>query len=157
MDGGAAQTLGELCAAPAKQLGERRGIQVMTHLEIRVAGGARELVPRTHQLAVIAAEDAIADPLAQLHRDRAVVLDGEIGNAAARIEAPGRNDRPRRAGGDARLGGATVRARRLIERERQNGEQLPEEEPRAALTRDEVGVLADPAETGVTRERLLEH
>src|SRR5256885_3316395 len=74
----------------------------MAHLEIRVRGRARELVPRTHQLAVVTAVDAIADRLAQLNRNGAVVLDGEIGDAAPRIQPPGGDDRTGGAGRDAR-------------------------------------------------------
>ena len=44
-----------------------------------------------------------------------------------------------------------------IRRQRQVGEDLAEKEPRAGIARDEIGVLADPAEAGIARERVLEH
>src|SRR5256885_16422911 len=121
----------------------------MAHLEIRVRGRARELVPRTHQLAVVTAVDAMADRLAQLNRNGAVVLDGEVGDAASRIQPPGGDDRTGGAGRDARLAAAAVGAGALIHRQRQVRQDLAEKEPRAALACDEVGVLADPAEPRV--------
>src|SRR5256885_130468 len=91
----------------------------MAHLEIRVRGRARELVPRTYELAVVTAVDAIADRLAQLNRNGAVVLDGEIGDAAPRIQPPGGDDRTGGAGRDARLAAAAVGGGALIHRQRQ--------------------------------------
>src|SRR5256885_7162493 len=91
----------------------------MAHLEIRVRGRARELVPRTHQLAVVTAVDAIADRLAQLDRNGAVVLDGEIGNAAPRIQPPRGDDRTGGAGRDTGLAAAAVGTGALIYRQRQ--------------------------------------
>ena len=44
-----------------------------------------------------------------------------------------------------------------VHRQRQVGEDLAEEEPRAVVPVEQVGVLADPAEARVARERLLEH
>ena len=55
------RTLGareELLLGPREQLREPRGIESMPRLEVRMRGGARELVPRAHQLAVVAAVDA---------------------------------------------------------------------------------------------------
>src|SRR5438046_1261933 len=157
VDGRATHALLELRRAPAEQLRQRRRIQAMAHLEIRVRGRARELVPRTHQLAVVTAVDAIADRLAQLNRNGAVVLDGEVGDAAPRVQPPGGDDRTGGAGGDARLAAAAVGAGALIHRQRQVRQDLAEKEPRAPLARDEVGVLADPAEPGIAGQRLLEH
>src|SRR5207248_2613944 len=157
VDGRATHALLELRLAPAEQLRQRCGIQAMAHLEIRVRGRARELVPRTHELAVVAAVDAIADRPAQLDRNGAVVLDGEIGDAAPRIQPPGGDDRTGGAGRDARLAAAAVGAGALIDGQRQVRQDLAEKEPRAPLARDEVGVLADPAEPGIPGERLLEH
>ena len=41
--------------------------------------------------------------------------------------------------------------------QRQVGEHLADEEPRAGIARDQIGVLADPAEPGIARQRLLQH
>src|SRR6516164_4336175 len=131
MDGRAAHALLKLRFGPAEELRQRRAVEVVAHLEIRVRRRTCELVPRTHELTVIAAEDAVADERAELHRDRAVVLDGEIGDATSGIEPVGGDDGARRTGRAARLAGPAVRARRFIEREREIGEDLPEKEIRA--------------------------
>src|ERR1700751_721223 len=98
MDGRPARALLELIRAPAKQLSERRGIEVVPHLEVRMRRSAGEFVPGAHELTVIAAEDAVADRGAQLRRDCGLVLDGEVGDAAPRIEPERGDDRPGRAG-----------------------------------------------------------
>ena len=49
-----------------------------------------ELVPRADRQAIVAAIDAVADQRPQRRIDRALVLDGEIGDAAPRIETVGR-------------------------------------------------------------------
>jgi len=46
---------------------------------------------------------------------------------------------------------------RRIDGQRQVREDLAEKKPRAIVTVEQVGVLADPAEARVARERLLEH
>ena len=63
--------------------------------ELGLAAGLRELVPRADREAIVAAVDAVADQRAQLARDRALVLDGEVGDAAPRIEPVGRRETPR--------------------------------------------------------------
>jgi len=45
----------------------------------------------------------------------------------------------------------------LIARQFQRGEDRSEEQPRAIMARDEIGVLALPAEPGGLRQRLLHH
>ena len=55
------------CAALQRNSSGKRGrIQAVAHLEVRVRGGPRKLVPRAHELAVVAAVDAVADGGAQL-------------------------------------------------------------------------------------------
>ena len=87
-----------------------RSVEPVPRLEIRMRGGARELVPRAHELAVVASVDAVAHHAPQLRRNRAVQLDGEIGDAAPRIELLRRGDRAGGAGGYTRRAGAAVRA-----------------------------------------------
>ena len=50
-----------------------------------------------------------------------------------------------------------MRARRRVDRQRQVDVDLAEEEPRAAVLVDQAGVLADPAQARVARERAFEH
>src|SRR5262249_60312657 len=106
MDRRASRARFPLRLRPAKELREFLCIEVVPHLEVGVRRRAGKLVPRAHELAIIAAEDAVADRWAQLHRDGTVMLDGEIGDAAPRIEAVGCDDRARGAGRDAGLAGA---------------------------------------------------
>src|SRR5690349_16050596 len=51
--------------------------------------GLRKFVPRTHGEAIVAAEDAVADQRPQFLRDRPLMLDRQIRDAAARIELIG--------------------------------------------------------------------
>src|SRR5437763_218741 len=157
LDGRAAQARIDTGRAPSEELRERGGIEAVTDLEVRVRRRLREFVPRTDQLAVVAAVDAIADRFAEPLGDGAPVLDGEVGDAAACIEAPGRDDGSRGAGRNAGLTASAVGAGGLVRRQRQVRQDLAGKEPGAAMARDEVGVLADPAESGVAGERLLEH
>ena len=46
----------------------------------------RKTVPRTDRQAIVASENPVAHGRAQFHRDRAFQLDGQIGNAAARVQ-----------------------------------------------------------------------
>src|SRR5688572_26734236 len=96
-DGRALQPLRELRLGPREELDERGAIEAVARAEILFRARLREAVPRAYELAVVAAVHAVADERAQLLGDRALVLDGEIGNAASRIELVGRADRARRA------------------------------------------------------------
>ena len=78
-----------------REIGELRRAQFFARGEFGLAPGLRELVPRAHREAIVAAIDAVADRFAEFVRDRALVLDGEIGNAAPRIELVGRRETPR--------------------------------------------------------------
>ena len=52
----------------------------------------REFIPGADRQAIIATIDAIAHWLAEFLRDRAVMFDREVGNAAPRIQAIGRRE-----------------------------------------------------------------
>ncbi len=67
----------------------RRG-QFFARPQIHLPGALREFVPRTHRQAIVAAINAVAHLHAELARDGALILDGEIGNAASRIQPIGR-------------------------------------------------------------------
>ena len=146
----------KLRLAPSEYLDERRAVETVPYLEVLLYAGAGEFVPRTHELAIVAAVDAVADGVAQLERNRARKLDGEIGDAAPRIQSIGRDDGARGAGRQARTAGSAVRCARLIHRQREAQIDLADEEIRSGSAIDEVGVLADPPEPGVARERFLE-
>ena len=76
----------ELNLAPREQFDQPRVVQPVPHLEVGQRAHARELVPRTGKLAVVAAVDAVADQRPQLGRDRAGVLDRQVADAAPRVE-----------------------------------------------------------------------
>ena len=129
----------------------------MPRQEVGFRGRCREAVPRADQLAVVAAEDAVADRCPQRFRDWAVVFDGQVADAEPRIESIGGDDRAGWADVDAGLAGAAVVLCRVIDGQLEVGVELTEEEPRAGSAVDQVGVLADPAEPGTLGERFLEH
>src|ERR1700741_1930787 len=82
----AAQALVEFPFRPAEELDQRRVVEALADLEIRLMGRLGEAVPRAGELAIVAAVHAIADERPQLDGNRALVLDREIGDAASRVE-----------------------------------------------------------------------
>src|SRR5262249_4814192 len=123
----------------------------------RLVAGWRELVPRAHRQTMVAAEDAVADRGAQLARNRPLVLDGEVRDAAARIEPIGCGKRRRRADVKTSTTSAAVIDLRRVRRQIERGEDRAEKQPRAELARDQIRVLALPPEAGGGGERLLHH
>src|SRR5581483_7971870 len=63
--------------------------QLRARGEFCLAAGLRELVPGADGEAIVAAIDAVAHRLAELAGYRALVLDGQMGDAAPRIELVG--------------------------------------------------------------------
>ena len=116
-----------------------------------------ELVPRAHREAIVAAIDAVADRFAEFVRDRSLVLDGEIGDAAPRIELVGRGKCRRRTDVEAGPAGAAMIGLGIIARQLERGEDRAEKQPRAELARHEIGVLALPAQPRRLRQRLFHH
>ena len=153
----AGQARGEIRLAPGKELDQRRAIQAVAHREVGFRARPRERVPRADGLAVVAAVHAIADERPELLRDRALQLDGQVRNAAARVELVGRADRLRGADVHALRAGPAMLARGRIHRQRQAGVHLAEEEPGACFAREEQRVLAAPADARLARELDLHH
>src|SRR5450830_537634 len=106
----------------------------MPWLEITFVGSAGETIPRANDLTVITAEHAIADQGAQVFRDCALELDGQVGNAASCIQY---------IGADEGVGGADVQAGRAaaamfggvrgVNRQGQIDKQFAQEEITAGL------------------------
>src|SRR5277367_1341630 len=130
-DGAALRAIPEIRLAPRKELDQLRAVEAVPRREIPLRGGTRELVPRTDHLTVVAAVDAVADRGAKLERYRSGQFDGEIGDAASRIEPIGSDDGAGRAGRHAGGAASTVRARRLIGRQVQIQVNLAQEEVRS--------------------------
>src|SRR6185369_7352395 len=139
------------------QFGERRRLEILTLLQPRLAPGLRELVPGADGEAVVAAKNAVADFSAQLGRDKPLVLDGQVRDAAPAIELV----RRREGVGWADIETAPARAATValgrVRRQGGGGEDRAQEKPVAERARDQDRVLALPAEPGGLRERLLHH
>src|SRR5690606_35543398 len=104
----ALRALQELLLAPAEQGSQLAAVQAVARQEVRLRGRPGETVPGTCQLAVVAAEHPVADQRAQLRRNRALELDGQVGNAAARIQLARADDGP--GGADVQTGASWMRA-----------------------------------------------
>ena len=120
-------------------------------------GRLGEAVPRAHRQAIVAAVDAVPHRLAILVRDRTRMLDRQIGNAGPRIDPPRRDDRPGRAGCDAPRAAPAMLLGRSVGLELERGHDDPEEQPVAMGPRQQIAVLALPADPGRRGERLLHH
>ncbi len=118
---------------------------------------AGKLVPRAHQLAIVTAVNAVAHGRAEFLRDGALQLDREVRDAAARIQLVGRHDRSRGAHVDTGAAASAVVGGRLVDGQGQICVQLAEEEPGAGALVQQVGVLADPAQARIARQRLLQN
>jgi hypothetical protein len=134
-----------------------RRAQRLATAKLCLAAGLRKLVPWADREAIIAAVDAVAYRGTQLVRNRPFVLNGQIRNAAPRIEPIGRRERVGRAHVEAGLTCAAVIDLGFIDRKLERCEDGTEEQPRAVISRHQIGVLALPAETRARRERLLHH
>src|SRR5690348_2282340 len=155
-NGRAAGALLEVGLAPGEELDQLRAIEAVARREVRVAVGPGEAVPGADRLAVVAAVDPVADQRPQRLRDRALVLDRQVRDAAPRVELVRTGDRPRRACVDAARARAATLLRGLVAGQRQVGVDLAQEEPRAGAIEEE-RVLAAPAEAALARELDLHH
>ena len=126
---------------------------VIAHL----AGVDGELVPRAGRKAIVAAIDAIAKQRPQFLIDRAAMLDRQVGNAAPRIQLERRRKGPGGAGVQTGGAAAAVVALGRVGRQVQRGEDRAKEEPVPQFARQDVGVLALPAQPRRLRQRLFHH
>ena len=129
----------------------------MAFVKIRQRLAPGKLVPGADQLAVITAVDTVAQQRPQFQRDRAIVLDRQVGNAAARIEPVRRDDGLGRADVDAGAALAAVAGFRLGQRQRQIDIDFAEEEHGAGLAVQRQRVLAAPALAAAAGQLDLEH
>jgi len=107
---------------------------------------------------IVAAVDAVADQRRRSRGDRAFVLDGEVGNAAPRIEPIGLGERSRRADVEARAAGCRQWSSSGASGGRSSVVKIaPKKQPRSKFARHQVRMLALPADAGGTSERLLHH
>ena len=155
LDGRAAKARAKSRVIELEKLGERRIGGLFPDGESRLARSLRELVPGASGETVVAAENAIAHGLAELRRDVTLMLDGEVGDAAARIDLIGRRERARRADVETPSAAAAMILFRLVRRNHGRREDRADEEPGAEFARDKVRVLSLPAETCRGGKRLL--
>lgn len=134
---------------PVEERDEIRRGESLTGGKVGEGMALRPPVPRADELAVVAAEDPVAEKGPEFERDRTAVLDREVGDAAAGVELVRGGDRPRRADRKTRpTAPAAVRAPDVVHRERSVGQDLPEKAGGSAPRIDEAGVFPDPAEAG---------
>src|SRR5207249_5262319 len=138
-------------------LNQRGRIESVACDEVAFRTLARELVPWADQLAIIAAVDAVADRFAKLEWNRSAQFDSQIRNTAPRVEFVRRNDRLCRTNLYTFDTSAAVLARGRIHRQGQVDIKFAEKKPRTRILADQIGVLADPAQASIARERLLQH
>ena len=117
-----------LLLGPAEELDEVRGVEAVPDAEVRLGRDPRELVPGANELAIVAAEDPVADRWTERLGNRPMVLDRQVGNAAACVELIGRSDRTRRAGGHAGAAASAAVRRARVDRERKVRKQFAEHE-----------------------------
>ena len=157
LDGRAGEEAPEAGVVEGGELGQGWGFQLRALAEIGLLRRLGEFVPGADGEAIVAAIDAVAHERAQLARDRPLMLDGEIGDAAPRIELVGRREGGGRAGIEAAPAGAAMILLGRSGIELQRGEDLAQEEPGAELAGDEIGMLALPADPRRLGQRLLHH
>src|SRR5690606_34272738 len=116
----------ELRFGPLEQRHQGRTVERMARREVELARHASELVPRAYELAVIAAVNAVADRFAKFDRDGSAQLDCQVGDASSRVELERCDDRLCRADVDARAARAAMFRSRLVDRQGQGGQNLPE-------------------------------
>jgi hypothetical protein len=117
-------------------------------------GDGRFAIPGANVLANVAANYVIADPGTQIFGNRGTKFDGEIRNAAARIQDVRLSEGLGRAGVETESAGTTaVGGGRFIARERgrqiESGDDDAEEKPRTNLLIDEAGIFCQPAQAGI--------
>ena len=108
MNGAAPCVFFKFIFIPAKQAQQFAAVEAMAGAEIMFSGRCGKTVPWTHQLAVIATIDAVADQRAQLHGDSAAQFDGEVGDTQTGIERVRCNNRLCRAAVDTAATAAAV-------------------------------------------------
>ncbi|MCY1366775.1 hypothetical protein D9M69_536810 [compost metagenome] len=85
------------------------------------------------------------------------MLDGQVGDAAARIEPVGRDDGARGADVEAAVAIAAVARFGRIGRQRDIDQDLAQEEHRAAVAVEQQRMLAAPAESALAGQRHFHH
>ena len=120
-------------------------------------GGTGKLVPRADREAVVATVNPVSDGFPKFAGNVSLVLDGQIGNAAPRIEPVGLGKGGRRANIQAVSASAAMVGLTWIGWNFQCRKHLTEKQPRAELPRHQICMLALPAKTGALGHRFFHH
>ena len=131
---------------PGPQLQQRGAAHGGAQLKIRQRAALGVFVPRAGQLAIVAAIDAVAHCSAKFQRYRPVLLDGQVRDAAPRVQPVRRHDGSGGAGLDAGRAFAAMGGCRGRQRQRQIGEDLAQKKHRPCIAVQQQGVLAAPAD-----------
>ena len=149
--------LQKLSLGPVEERDELLAGQAGAFVKVGQGAALGEFVPRADQLAVVAAVDAVADQRPQLERNRPGMLDGEVGDAATRIQPVRRDDGPRRADVDAGGATAAMRRDRLARLQGQVDINFAEKEHRPGFAVKQQCVLAAPALPASSGQFCLQH
>ena len=155
LDGGTGEQRPEPGIVEPGKLGETRRGQCGAGQEFGFFRRTREFVPGADRETVVAAIDAVADQRPQCGRDRPLVLDRQIRDAAPCIEPIRGRERGGRAGVETAPAGAAMIALGRVGRQRHAEKNLPEKHPGAETAGHEIGMLALPADSGLLRQRLF--
>src|SRR5260364_484366 len=100
----------EFVGAPGKEIDQVGVVQAIAHVKVIASRHLRKFIPRTDELTIIAAVDAIADERTQREWDASVQFDGQISNTFARVDAVRGHDGARRTGVHAARAMTAMRA-----------------------------------------------
>ena len=151
---GQAQKVG---LAPVQQRHQLLTDQALAFVKIRQGTTLGVAVPGAHQLAIVAAVDAIAHQRAQVQRDGARVLYGQVRDAAPGVKPVRRHDGLSRANVDAGAATAAMGRHGLAGRQCQVHINLAQEKHGAGLAVEQQGVFAAPALAAARCQLGLQH
>src|SRR5690606_16627301 len=129
-----------------QQIGQPGGAQFLPREKPGFRSDPGELVPRADRQAVVAAIDAVAYRAAELVWDRPLVLNGQIGDAAAGIEPVRGGKGVGRACIQAGATGAAMVFLATVRFQFGSGEDRTQKQPGAMAAADQIGMLALPAQ-----------
>ena len=128
----------------------QRGIdQPFPRLKFRRGGSRSFAVPGTDILADVAAKNLVTHARPQVLGDRAPLLDGQIRNAAIRIQLVGRDQRVGGTGIDAAGAAAAAVRRRQVRRKFERSQNDTQKQPRPQFLIDDAGVFSNPSDARV--------
>ena len=157
-NGAMAETCRKLRVGEAGVFRQLRSQRVGRRLERGFGGGRGLYVIWADIETVIAAENTVPQFAAEFIRDRIAgtgQFNGEVGNAAAGIDDVRLSDRTRGTGAHAQRTGFTEIDGRLIGIQLHGRENFSQQQPGAEAGRDEIGMFADPAQSGLLRPRFF--